>query len=113
MNRSIDNNAKAFAGLRIAVGALFLIFGHYKVFGTQFTLGGGLQSWINRFLEDGAYPRLSASEQESVTRPAHRCTRAAKGITNQGHSSPQRQHPIRCSAGKNIVLWQRLEQAGV
>ncbi|HKD86288.1 MAG TPA: DoxX family protein [Terriglobales bacterium] len=48
--------AKALALLRIAVGALFLIFAHYKVFGTQFTLGGGFQYWINRFLQDGAYP---------------------------------------------------------
>jgi thiosulfate dehydrogenase [quinone] large subunit len=38
------------------VGGLFLIFGEYKVFGTQFTLGGGFQGWINRFLTDGAYP---------------------------------------------------------
>lgn len=36
-------------------GALFLIFAEYKVFGTQFTLGGGFQYWINRFLQDGAY----------------------------------------------------------
>jgi thiosulfate dehydrogenase [quinone] large subunit len=56
MNCKKDKNARAFAGLRIAVGTLFLIFGQYKVFGTQFTLGGGFQSWINRFLEDGAYP---------------------------------------------------------
>jgi uncharacterized membrane protein YphA (DoxX/SURF4 family) len=44
------------AGLRIAVGALFLIFGEYKVFGSEFTLGGGFQFRINRFLENGAYP---------------------------------------------------------
>ncbi len=50
-------NAFALAGLRIAVGCLFLIFAEYKVFGTKFTLGGGFQSWINRFLQDGAaYP---------------------------------------------------------
>lgn len=48
--------SKALAGLRIAVGVLFLIFGEYKVFGTQFTLGGGFQSWIERFLSGGAYP---------------------------------------------------------
>lgn len=42
--------------MRIAVGVLFLIFAEYKVFGTQFTLGGGFQYWINRFLTDGAYP---------------------------------------------------------
>jgi uncharacterized membrane protein YphA (DoxX/SURF4 family) len=51
-----DRSAVALAGLRIAVGVLFLIFGQYKVFGTQFTLGGGFQSWINRFVADGAYP---------------------------------------------------------
>jgi thiosulfate dehydrogenase (quinone) large subunit len=57
--RSLDSqsaNAKALAFLRIAVGILFLIFGQYKVFGTQFTLHGGFQFWINKFLEEGAYP---------------------------------------------------------
>jgi thiosulfate dehydrogenase [quinone] large subunit len=51
-----DRNALVLAGLRVAVGALFLIFGQYKVFGAQFTLGGGFQFWINRFLAGGAYP---------------------------------------------------------
>jgi thiosulfate dehydrogenase [quinone] large subunit len=51
-----DRNAFSLAGLRIAVGFLFLIFGQYKVFGTQFTLHGGFQWWINRFLQEGAYP---------------------------------------------------------
>jgi uncharacterized membrane protein YphA (DoxX/SURF4 family) len=49
-------NARALAFLRIAVGIFFFIFGEYKVFGTQFTLHGGFQYWINRFLEGGAYP---------------------------------------------------------
>src|ERR1041385_4031197 len=49
-------NAKALAFLRMAVGVLFLVFAQYKVFGTQFTLHGGFQFWINRFLADGAYP---------------------------------------------------------
>lgn len=49
-------NTRALASLRIAVGALFLCFGEYKVFGTHFTLGGGFQGWINQFLTDGAYP---------------------------------------------------------
>lgn len=50
-------NTLALAGLRIAVGCLFLIFAQYKVFGTKFTLGGGFQWWINNFLHDGAaYP---------------------------------------------------------
>ena len=56
MRASADRNSQAFAFLRIAVGLLFLLFGEYKVFGTQFTLHGGFQFWINRFLEGGAYP---------------------------------------------------------
>jgi hypothetical protein len=50
-----DANTRALVGLRIAVGVLFLIFAQYKVFGTQFTLGGGFQYWINGFLKEGAY----------------------------------------------------------
>jgi thiosulfate dehydrogenase [quinone] large subunit len=52
-----DSNARALAFLRIAVGIFFLIFGEYKVFGTQFTLHGGFQFWINKWLQEGgAYP---------------------------------------------------------
>ena len=52
-----DRNTIVLAGLRIAVGCLFLIFAEYKVFGTQFTRGGGFEWWINRFLRDGSsYP---------------------------------------------------------
>jgi hypothetical protein len=52
-----DRNALVLAGLRVAVGVLFVIFGQYKVFGTQFTLHGGFEWWVNRFLQDGdAYP---------------------------------------------------------
>ena len=56
---STDMNSRALAILRIGVGALFLIFGEYKVFGTQFTLHGGFQYWINRFLDGGAYPFMA------------------------------------------------------
>jgi thiosulfate dehydrogenase (quinone) large subunit len=49
-------NTRALALLRIGVGLLFAIFGEYKVFGTAFTLHGGFQFWINKFLEGGAYP---------------------------------------------------------
>src|ERR1700722_6875502 len=49
-------NERALAFMRISLGILFLIFGQYKVFGTQFTLHGGFQFWINKFLEEGAYP---------------------------------------------------------
>jgi uncharacterized membrane protein YphA (DoxX/SURF4 family) len=54
-----DRNAIALAALRIVVGLLFLLFAQYKVFGTQFTLGGGFQFWINRFLTEGAYPFMA------------------------------------------------------
>ena len=56
MLRMATSSTKALAGLRIAVGLIFLIFGEYKVFGTQFTMGGGFQYRINRFLQEGAYP---------------------------------------------------------
>jgi thiosulfate dehydrogenase [quinone] large subunit len=51
-----NRNDLAMAVLRTAVGLLFLIFGEYKVFGTEFTLHGGFQIWIQRFLTEGAYP---------------------------------------------------------
>src|SRR5438445_4460339 len=54
-----DLNSRALAALRIGVGILFLIFGEYKVFGTQFTLHGGFQFWSNKFLEGGAYPFMA------------------------------------------------------
>jgi thiosulfate dehydrogenase [quinone] large subunit len=44
-------NIYAMAVLRITVGIFFLIFAEYKVFGTEFTLHGGFQFWINKFLE--------------------------------------------------------------
>jgi len=57
---TLDSSTRALTGLRIAVGILFLIFGEYKVFGTQFTLHGGFQFWINKFLaEGGAYPFMA------------------------------------------------------
>jgi thiosulfate dehydrogenase [quinone] large subunit len=52
-----SRNDRALAGLRIAVGVLFLFFGEYKVFGTKFVFGGGFEGWIHRFLDAGAaYP---------------------------------------------------------
>ena len=57
VDQMAERNTRALSMLRIAVGALFLIFGEYKVFGTQFTLGGGFQGWIDRFVTGGAtYP---------------------------------------------------------
>jgi thiosulfate dehydrogenase (quinone) large subunit len=59
LSQQENRNATALAVLRIGVGVFFLIFGEYKVFGTQFTLGGGFQFWINKFLEGGAYPFMA------------------------------------------------------
>src|SRR5260370_29537490 len=56
---SDTRNNDALALLRISVGILFLIFGQYKVFGTAFTLHGGFQFWINKFLDGGAYPFMA------------------------------------------------------
>ncbi len=56
ITREADPNARVLAGLRIGVGVLFLLFGEYKVFGTQFIFGGGFQGWIHRFIAKGAYP---------------------------------------------------------
>ncbi|HUE57850.1 MAG TPA: DoxX family membrane protein [Candidatus Udaeobacter sp.] len=53
---SSARNTYALALLRIGTGIFFLVFGEYKVFGTQFTLHGGFQFWISKFLEGGAYP---------------------------------------------------------
>jgi thiosulfate dehydrogenase [quinone] large subunit len=53
---SSTRNTRALIVLRIGVGILFLIFAEYKVFDTRFTLHGGFQFWINKFLDGGAYP---------------------------------------------------------
>ena len=53
------SSARALATLRFSIGILFLVLAEYKVFGTQFTRGGGFQYWINSFLESGAYPFMA------------------------------------------------------
>jgi uncharacterized membrane protein YphA (DoxX/SURF4 family) len=51
------SNAVAIAILRIAVGLFFVVFGEYKVFGTEFTLHGGFQEGVKGFISSGsAYP---------------------------------------------------------
>ena len=50
-------NERALAFLRIAVGIFFVVLAEYKVFGTEFTLGGGFRSSVQGFLAQGeAYP---------------------------------------------------------
>jgi thiosulfate dehydrogenase [quinone] large subunit len=58
-DQNCKRNSRVLAGLRISVGMLFLIFGEYKVFGTGFTLGGGFEMWINRFLGGSVYPFMA------------------------------------------------------
>ena len=64
----VEPNTLALAFLRIAVGVFFLVFGEYKVFGTQFTLHGGFQYWINGFLAGGAYPFMVPVLRDFVLR---------------------------------------------
>jgi thiosulfate dehydrogenase (quinone) large subunit len=59
MDESGLRNTVALAGLRIAVGVLFVMFGQYKVFGAQFTLRGGFEHWIHSFLDQGTYPFMA------------------------------------------------------
>ena len=63
-----DPNTVALALLRIGVGVFFLVFGEYKVFGTQFTLHGGFQYWISGFLAGGAYPFMVPVLRDFVLR---------------------------------------------
>jgi len=56
MHETDTRNGNAIAFLRVCVGILFVIFGEYKVIGREFTRDGGFQFWINKFLQDGAYP---------------------------------------------------------
>jgi len=50
-------NERVLTFLRIAVGIFFFVLAEYKVFGTEFTLGGGFRSSVEGFLSRGeAYP---------------------------------------------------------
>jgi uncharacterized membrane protein YphA (DoxX/SURF4 family) len=60
-------NSRALAILRIGVGLFFLIFAQYKILSTEFTLHGGFQFWINKFLtEGGAYPFMVSTLRNFV-----------------------------------------------
>jgi len=51
------SSTQALAALRIAVGALFIIFGESKVFDSWFTADGGFQTAVESFIQQGvAYP---------------------------------------------------------
>jgi thiosulfate dehydrogenase [quinone] large subunit len=66
-----DRNATALATLRIFVGIFFLLFGEYKVFGTEFTLHGGFEESIRSFLAQGVYPWMAPVLQHVVLQHAH------------------------------------------
>ena len=62
-----NKNSRALAILRIGVGLFFLIFAQYKILSTGFTLHGGFQFWINKFLtEGGAYPFMVSTLRNFV-----------------------------------------------
>jgi hypothetical protein len=69
-SESSARNNYSFALIRIGVGIFFLVFGEYKVFGTQFTLHGGFQFWTNKFRESGAYPFMVSVLRGFVLRHA-------------------------------------------
>jgi thiosulfate dehydrogenase (quinone) large subunit len=48
-------NSVAMALLRIAIGFFFVVFGQYKIFGSEF-VRSGFRGYIEGFIRDGAYP---------------------------------------------------------
>jgi uncharacterized membrane protein YphA (DoxX/SURF4 family) len=50
-----NQQARALAFLRIAVGLLFLIFAQYKLRSTHF-IRGGMANYIGHFIQNGCYP---------------------------------------------------------
>jgi uncharacterized membrane protein YphA (DoxX/SURF4 family) len=52
---SANQQSRALAFLRIAVGLLFLIFAQYKLTSTKF-ISGGMANYISHFIQSGCYP---------------------------------------------------------
>ncbi len=73
MPTTTDRNATALATLRVLVGIFFLLFGEYKVFGTEFTLHGGFEESIRSFLTQGTYPWMAPVLQHIVLPHARFC----------------------------------------
>ena len=73
MHTAHNRNTTAIAALRIFVGIFFLVFGQYKVFGTEFTLHGGFEEWIRGFLTQGTYPWMAQILQHFVLPHARLC----------------------------------------
>jgi uncharacterized membrane protein YphA (DoxX/SURF4 family) len=73
METTHNRNATALATLRIFVGIFFLLFGEYKVFGTEFTLHGGFEESIRSFLAQSTYPWMAPVLQHVVLPHARLC----------------------------------------
>jgi thiosulfate dehydrogenase (quinone) large subunit len=68
-----DANTAAIVMLRIIVGAFFLLFGQYKVFGTEF-VQHGFAATIQGFLtQHGNYPFMAAVLEHGVLPHARLC----------------------------------------
>ncbi len=72
MSLPSDRPARALLVVRLGVGALFLIFAEYKLFGTGFTIGGGYLVWMHGFLDHGATYPFMRPVLEHVAIPAAR-----------------------------------------
>ena len=68
MTKRYNRNATALATLRVLVGNVFVLFGGYKVFATDFTLGGRFDEWIRSFLAQVAYPWMKPVLESSYCR---------------------------------------------
>jgi uncharacterized membrane protein YphA (DoxX/SURF4 family) len=68
-----DANTRAIVVLRVMVGAFFVLFGQYKVFGTEF-VQQGFAATIQAFLAQHAnYPFMAAVLQHTVLPHARLC----------------------------------------
>lgn len=73
MQGRYDRNTTALSTLRIVVGIFFVLFGEYKVFGTDFTVHGGFETWVRSFLAEGAYPWMKPVLQQVILPHARVC----------------------------------------
>jgi uncharacterized membrane protein YphA (DoxX/SURF4 family) len=68
-----DANTAAIVMLRIIVGTFFVLFGQYKVFGTEFTQHGFVDSIQGFLAQHGNYPFMAAALQQVVLPHARLC----------------------------------------
>ena len=101
---SANANTRALVGSRIAVGVLFLIFAQYKVFGTQFTLGGGFQ-YLDRLLpQRGRLPGYGAVWRNPRSRYRQPALRVRGRNFNPHGASNRRSAPIATGASDAAAM---------